>query len=85
MPTPILAEYRYEEPLAPEEDAIQSAHLAGCLEVREAKLVKTYLSRDRRRRISVFDAVDADTVRYAHRSANVPFESVWATDDSLPG
>jgi hypothetical protein len=77
----VIAEYRYEEPLTVEQYARDAPRLADCLEVREAHLVRTHVSRDRTRRISVFDAVDAESVRNAHRSANVRFESIWLAED----
>ena len=77
----VLAEYRYEEPLTVEQYARDAPRLADCLEVREAHLVHTYVSRDRSRRISVFQALDAETVRNAHRSANVRFEAIWPAEE----
>ena len=78
MPNLIVAEYREEESPVAEEWAKKAALLADCLEVREARLVTSYVSIDRTRRISVFEAVDAESVRNAHRSANVSFQEVWA-------
>ena len=77
----VVAEYRYEEPLTVEQYARDAPRLADCLEVREAKLVRTHVSRDRTRRISIFEAVDAETVRNAHRSANVRFEAIWPAEE----
>ncbi|HVW24124.1 MAG TPA: nickel-binding protein [Polyangiaceae bacterium] len=76
----VVAEYRYAEPLTAEQYARDAPRLADCLEVREARLVATYVSRDGTRRISVFDAADAESVRNAHRSANVRFESIWSAE-----
>jgi hypothetical protein len=36
---------------------------------------------DRRRRICVFEAPDADSVRVSYRSAGVSFERVWAAEE----
>jgi hypothetical protein len=41
------------------------------------------MSLDRRRRICVFDAPDADSVRVSFRSAGVKFERVWAAEEIL--
>jgi hypothetical protein len=78
MPNLIIAEYREDEPLVAQEWAKQAALLADCLEVREARLVASYVSIDGTRRISVFEALDAESVRNAHRSASVRFREVWA-------
>lgn len=74
----IVAEYREDAPPLAEEWSAKAALLADCLEVREARLVASYVSMDGTRRISVFEALDAESVRNAHRSANVRFEAVWA-------
>jgi hypothetical protein len=78
----VVAEYRYEEPSTVEQYERDAPRLADCLEVREASLVRTHVSRDRRRRISVFQAADAESVRNAHRSSNVRFEAIWTADES---
>jgi hypothetical protein len=77
----VVAEYRYEEPLTVERHERDAPRLADCLEVREARLVRTHVSRDRTRRISVFEAADAESVRNAHRSANIHFESIWPAEE----
>jgi hypothetical protein len=38
------------------------------------------MSLDRKRRICVFEAPDADAVRISYRSAGVKFERVWAAE-----
>jgi hypothetical protein len=74
----VVAEYAFDPPL---DDAARSAsdrRLGDCLEVREIRALSDFLSLDRRRRVRVFEAKDADAVRYAHRSANVPFVAIWS-------
>jgi hypothetical protein len=78
----VLAEYTYVTPLTGEQRAREQRALADCLEVREAKRVRTYLSADGSHRISVFEAADAEAVRYAHRSAGIAFQAVWPADES---
>ena len=39
--------------------------------------VHSYVSADRRRRLCVFHAADAETVREAYRSAGVAFDRIW--------
>ena len=78
----ILAEYVFDSPQDEGEAARADGKLGDCLEVRDARRVRTYWSADRSRRISVFEAVDAETVRHAHRSAGVPFRAIWPADES---
>ena len=44
------------------------------------RFVQSFVSLDRSRRICVFEAADADTVRVAYRLANVVFERVWPAE-----
>lgn len=76
----IVVEYTFDPPLEDETRVALDRKLSPCLEVREARVRTTYLSADKRRRIAVLEAADAETVRYAHRSAAVPFANVWAAD-----
>lgn len=73
----VVAEYLYDPPLDDAARAASDRHLEGCLEVRDVRLLADHLSLDRRRRVRIFEAKDADAVRYAHRSANVAFTAIW--------
>ncbi|HSB35744.1 MAG TPA: nickel-binding protein, partial [Thermoanaerobaculia bacterium] len=48
-----------------------------CLEAHGVRFVKTYLSRDRRRMVCLYEAADAESVRLAQEKAGMPFERVW--------
>jgi hypothetical protein len=71
----VLVSRRFEEPVAFEE--VQAAEQAGasCLLTHR---VRTYLSADRRRMISLYQAPDAESVRLALQDASMPVERVWA-------
>jgi hypothetical protein len=60
-------------------DAI-AAKLEPCLEGHDVRWVRSYMSLDRRRRVCVFEAADADSVRVSYRSAGVQFERVWPAE-----
>jgi Protein of unknown function (DUF4242) len=79
----IVVEYAFDPPLDPAARKARDDRLADCLEVREVQTVRTVLSVDQRRQISFFMAPDAETVRYAHRSAGVPFTTVWPADEFI--
>lgn len=74
----VLASRRFEEPVVLEE--VQSAEHAGasCLAAHRVQRVRTYLSADRRRMISLYRAPDAESVRLALQAASIPVERVWA-------
>ena len=49
----------------------------SCFDLYQVKLVRSYLSPDRKRMICLFDAPDAESVRVANRQAGIPFERAW--------
>ena len=72
MPRVILVER------APDQDANKLKQLAGCLEVREAKLIRMY--RGAASELAVYEAIDTEYVRDADRSADVAVVRAWAAD-----
>jgi Protein of unknown function (DUF4242) len=76
----VIVEYAFDPPATEEElDAI-GEKLDPCLEGHDVRFVQSFVSLDRRRRICVFEAADAETVRVSYRSANVAFERVWPAE-----
>ncbi|OFZ96716.1 MAG: hypothetical protein A3H35_07925 [Betaproteobacteria bacterium RIFCSPLOWO2_02_FULL_62_17] len=51
---------------------------ASCLVTPRVQRVRTYLSANRRRMISLYKAPDAESVRLALQAVNIPVERVWA-------
>ncbi len=72
-----IVEHTFEPPLTDEEFNNMSARLQPCLQQHQIKLMRTYVSDDRSRGLCVFEASDAETVRIAHRTANIEFDRVW--------
>lgn len=73
----LIVEHTFEPPLNEEEFNNMSARLSPCLEQYKVKSMRTYVSDDGSRMICCFEASDAETVRIAHRTANVEFDRVW--------
>jgi hypothetical protein len=62
-----------------EEDLSAQAHaLHPCLEARDIEWLGSNIALDGTRGICMFEAADAERVREANRTANVPFDRVWA-------
>lgn len=76
----ILVEQTFPEPLTDERFAALGKQLDPCLEVRNGTWRRSSLSKDRLRLICEFEAPDAQSVRDAHRSANIAFDRVYAAD-----
>jgi hypothetical protein len=76
----ILVEQTFDPPLTDEEHNRRSALIDKCLQMRNARWMRSYLSADRRRMVCEFEAADAQSVRDSFRSADAPFERVWSAE-----
>jgi hypothetical protein len=76
----IILEQSFEKPMSEEELTKIARRLDECLEVRDGTWRRSYVSADRRRLTCDFEAPDAESVREACRSADVPFDRAWAAD-----
>jgi hypothetical protein len=74
----VIVQYAFDPPLTPEDEAAMARRLDPCLTVRHGAWRRTSLSRDRRRMTCEFEAPDAESVREALRSADVPFVDVYS-------
>lgn len=74
----VLLERRFEHPVTFEQ--IQSLEDSGarCLTAHNVRFVKTFLSRDRRRMLCLYEAPDAEAVRLAENQARAPFLRAWS-------
>lgn len=50
----------------------------GCFQIHRVRRVRSYLSLDRRRMFSLYQAPDAESVRVSQREAGLPMDRVWA-------
>jgi hypothetical protein len=73
----VLVSSTFEAPVGFDELAVQGDG-AVCLQHHRVHVVRTLLSTDRRRMISLCRAPDAESVRIALREAKAPVERVWA-------
>jgi hypothetical protein len=76
----VIVEYAFDPPITEEEFDRMAEQLDPCLEGRDVRWVQSFLSLDRKRRICVFEAPDAEAVRDAYRSARIGFERAWAAE-----
>jgi hypothetical protein len=75
--THVVVEYIYDPPLSDEDFQKNGEKLGSCLQANNVAWVATYLATDRTRRVCVFRAADAESVRTAFRSAGLTFARVW--------
>jgi hypothetical protein len=79
----VLVSSRFEAPVAIAE-LMSLGDGALCLQNHRVRFVRTFLSTDGRRAISVCRSPDAESVRIALREAKVAAERVWAFRQFLP-
>ena len=77
----MIVETLFDPPATDEEMDAAAAKLEPCLEGRDVHWVRSYMSLDRKRRVCIFKAPDAEAVRSSYRSAGVKFERVWAAEE----
>jgi Nickel responsive protein SCO4226-like len=73
----VLVERSFAEPVRFEALQALEDRAAGCFEAYDVRFLRSYFSRDRRRMICLYEAVDADVVRHVQERAKLPFERVW--------
>jgi uncharacterized protein DUF4242 len=78
--TMIIIETSFDPPVTDEEFDALAEKVTPCLDERQATWITSYMATDRRRRICVFEAKDAESVRQAYRLSGVKFDRVWAAD-----
>ena len=77
----MIVEYVFDPPATEEQFDAAAAKLDPCLEGHDVKWVRSFVALDRKRRICIFDAPDAEAVRASYRTAGVPFERVWSAEE----
>jgi hypothetical protein len=76
----VVVEYTFDPPMTEEQFDAIAEKLDPCLQARDVTWKESFVAQDRRRRICIFEAPDAETVRAAYRSAGVSFGQAWAAD-----
>jgi hypothetical protein len=77
----IIVEYQFDPPITEEEFDRMADQLEPCLDAHGVRWLQSFLALDRRNRICVFDAPDAESVRSAYRRAKVGFVRAWAAEE----
>jgi hypothetical protein len=77
----VIIESSFDPPLTEDEfvDKV-AAKVTPCLDERHATWVTSYMATDGRRRVCVFEAKDAESVRQAFRLSGAKFEHIWAAE-----
>jgi hypothetical protein len=73
----IVAERVFDDAVTAERLHAIAAQAQWCLEQNRTSAVRTYLSRDGRRMVCLFEAPDAEAVRRVNQQAQMPATRVW--------
>ena len=76
----VMVEQIFAEPITDERYSEFAKKLDPCLEVRNGVWCRSAISKDKLRMICEFEAPDAESVREAYRTSNVPFDRIYAAD-----
>lgn len=81
----VVVERSFEAALTLEELGAAYGRGAHCLETNGVRFVRTYLARDRRRMVCLFEAPDAEAVRRVQTTFGLPVDRVWTARVVGPG
>ena len=74
----VIVERSFDQPEAFDDIQALEDRFAWCLEQHHVKFIRSYFSKDRRRMICEYEAPDAESVRQVQRTAQLPFDRIWA-------
>lgn len=80
----IVLERRFDPAMTHAELERMFERVGPCIEQRDARWIRSYLSASGQRMICLFEAPDAESVRQAFRMAGLPFESAWRGEVLAP-
>jgi Protein of unknown function (DUF4242) len=74
----LIVEYAFDPPVTDALLEMAFSSLKPCLEVRNIRRLRSWVSEDRSRAICEYEAADTQAVRDAYQVAQVPYRNVWA-------
>ncbi len=80
----VILERTFDPPLTRETLERNNSRMFPCLTQHNIRWVRSTISLDRRRMFCEFDAVDAESLRLALRTAKLRYDSVWPAETLLP-
>lgn len=80
----LIVERNFDTPLTDADIADMGSRLLPCIAQYGGEWLQSYVSADRKHTVCAFDAPDAESVRMAHRTAEVRLDKVWQADIITP-
>ncbi|SDL03554.1 Protein of unknown function [Modicisalibacter muralis] len=82
--TKLIVERYFDTPLTDSDFEQMGSRLLPCIAQYGGKWLQSYVSADRKHTVCAFDAPDAESIRMAHRTAEVRLDKVWSADIITP-
>jgi Protein of unknown function (DUF4242) len=80
-PINVIGELNFDTPIAPKDLAEIQRSDTWCFGSRRVRLVRLFLSSNRRRAVLLFQAPDAESVRQAFRHTQTTFDQIWSCEE----
>lgn len=82
--TKVVVCHEFDEPADVHARELSESVNMGCFQIHRVRRLRSYLSTDRRRMFSLYEAPDAESVRLVQREAGLPPDRVWAVRRFAP-
>jgi hypothetical protein len=80
----VVVGHEFESPADYDARELSEEVNMGCFQIHRVRRVRSYLSTDRLRMFSLYEAPDAESVRVVQREAGLPPDRVWAVRRFAP-
>lgn len=76
----VVVEKVWEKPVTPESLTHIGKKMVGCLQLRDARWVRSVIVDGGNRTLCTFEAPDAESVRQSYREMGADFTNIWAAE-----
>ena len=80
----VIVERSFEEKVTKEMLDELSGKAAGCFEMHNVVWIRSFVSRDGKRMLCLYEAPDAESVRASQKLAQFPFDRIYMADGYTP-
>jgi Protein of unknown function (DUF4242) len=82
--TRIILETSYDAPFSDQDWDEEQTKLSPCLQERDIRWIRSFVSPDRRRTVCEFEAPDAEMLRDALRRVGASYDKLWVAEVREP-
>lgn len=82
--TYVIVEKTFDPPISEADGMARDLRLLSCIRQQGVRWIRSFVSHDRRYGVCEYEATDAEAVRIAYHTADVPFLRVWTGECLTP-